>query len=239
MGLSLNNVVPWGRSFEEYAAMFSLTEADLNLRLLGCGDGPASFNAEVFKRGGDIVSVDPLYAFSGGQIRQRIAETYPTVIGQVRDNQNDFVWEMIPSVEALGTIRMAAMDTFLADYELGQRQGRYVAGELPSLPFADRQFDLALCSHFLFLYSAHFSAEFHLLAILEMLRVAKEIRVFPLLTLDGQRSPYLDEVIDKLAERGFDAEIAPSQYEFQRGGNQMLRVKPAAPRICNDSTTRN
>lgn len=211
--------------------MFSLAEADLNLHLLGCGDGPASFNAEITRRGGKAISVDPLYAFSAGQIRQRIADTYPTIIEQVRANKNDYVWDAIASVEALGATRMAAMEAFLADYEAGGRQGRYVEGELPSLPFADQQFDLALCSHFLFLYSAHFSAQFHLQAILEMLRVAGEVRVFPLLALDGAPSAHVDFVVNELAGRGYACEIVQSQYEFQRGGNQMLRVKPARPRF--------
>lgn len=47
------------------------------------------------------------------------------------------------------------------------------------------KFDIALSSHFLFFYSAQLSAEFHLQALREMLRVAREVRVFPLLALDG------------------------------------------------------
>lgn len=57
MGFTLDQVVPWGRSYEEYLAMFALTEADLHKRILGCGDGPASFNAELTKRGGKVISV--------------------------------------------------------------------------------------------------------------------------------------------------------------------------------------
>lgn len=39
MGLVLDNVVPWGRSYEEYVAMFVLDTHDLGLKILGCGDG--------------------------------------------------------------------------------------------------------------------------------------------------------------------------------------------------------
>jgi ubiquinone/menaquinone biosynthesis C-methylase UbiE len=46
---------------------------------------------------------------------------------------------------------MAAMQVFLDDHVLGRVEGRYVAAELPALPVADASFDLALCSHFLFL----------------------------------------------------------------------------------------
>ena len=60
VGFRLDEVVPWGRSFDEYVAMFALTEEDLQRRILGCGDGPASFNRGVTERGGDVVSVDAI-----------------------------------------------------------------------------------------------------------------------------------------------------------------------------------
>ncbi|WP_445369147.1 SAM-dependent methyltransferase [Methylomonas sp. BW4-1] len=226
MAFTLDKVVPWGRSYAEYVSMFSLTEADLGRYILGCGDGPAGFNAELTQRGGHIVSVDPVYMFDVEQIKSRIAETYETVMAQTLENQRDFIWDVIPSIEALGEIRMTAMDTFLADFELGKQQGRYLAGELPALPFEDRQFDMALSSHFLFLYSAHLSAEFHLQAVQEMLRVAREVRIFPLLALDRVLSPYLSMVCEEFASRGFDVQIVKVDYEFQRGGNQMLVIKP-------------
>ncbi|MEM6717567.1 MAG: SAM-dependent methyltransferase, partial [Cyanobacteria bacterium P01_C01_bin.147] len=45
MAITLDTIVPWGRSYAEYVAMFNLTEADLAGRILGCADGPAAFNA--------------------------------------------------------------------------------------------------------------------------------------------------------------------------------------------------
>ena len=44
MEIKYESVVPWGRTFEEYVDMFNLTEVDLDKSILGCGDGPASFN---------------------------------------------------------------------------------------------------------------------------------------------------------------------------------------------------
>lgn len=227
MSFSLDTVVPWGRSFEEYVAMFDLSDKDLSCRVLGCGDGPAGFNAELARRGGRVVSVDPIYAFSQAQIRQRISETYETVMAQMRSNRDDYLWTSISSVDELGGIRMSAMDAFLADYETGKAELRYVAGELPSLPFADNTFDIALSSHCLFLYSDHFSEAFHIQALRDMLRVANEVRVFPLLGLDGKPSPHVGGVVADLHERGFQTEISLVPYEFQRGANQMLRVVPA------------
>jgi len=226
MGFTLDKVVPWGRSYDEYVSMFDLTENDLVLRILGCGDGPAAFNSALTKRGGNVISIDPIYVFDAAQIKSRVSDTYETVITQMRKNKNDYVWGAIPSVEQLGNVRMSAMETFLADFEIGKQEGRYIAGELPSLPFESGRFDIALSSHFLFLYSAHLSAEFHLQALQEMLRVAHEVRVFPLLALDSAPSPHLDFVSKYLENHGFGVEVKRVPYEFQRGGNEMLVIKP-------------
>ena len=225
MSFTLDKVVPWGRSYDEYISMFDLTEAELGLCILGCGDGPAAFNSVLSQRGGNIVSVDPVYAFDAGQIRGRISETYETVMAQTHKNHSNFVWNVIPSVEQLGNLRMSAMEIFLADFETGTLEGRYIPGELPTLPFADGQFDIALSSHFLFLYSTHFTVEFHLQAVREMLRVSREARIFPFLTLDGSLSPHLSFVKEHLLCQGLDVQIKNVPYEFQRGGNQMLVIK--------------
>ncbi|MGR9100936.1 MAG: SAM-dependent methyltransferase [Gammaproteobacteria bacterium] len=225
MGFTLENIVPWGRSYEEYVRMFDLSEADLKRRLLGCADGPAGFNAELTRRGGNVVSVDPLYAFDAGQIEHRIEETYDTVIEQVRANRDDFVWDVIASVEELGRIRLGAMRTFLDDYERGKTEGRYIAGELPALSFESGRFDIALSSHFLFLYSDHLSFEFHLAAVQEMLRLAREVRVFPVMSLDGSVSPHLEPITRHFSANGHCVALRPVPYEFQRGGDRMLRIR--------------
>ncbi len=225
---SLDQVVPWGRSFEEYGDMFALTADDLACRILGCGDGPASFNADASRRGTAVISCDPIYGFSREEIASRIAATYGQVIEQTRQNHSDFVWEAIPSLEELGRRRMEAMGAFLDDYPAGVAQGRYVEAALPSLPFANASFELALCSHLLFLYSLQLDAAFHRASLLELVRVAREVRVFPLLTLGGEMSPHLEESAAALRAEGFTVAIERVPYEFQRGGNAMLRIlRPA------------
>ncbi len=225
MAFTLDRIVPWGRSLEEYVGMFDLTEDDLKLRILGCGDGPASFNSEMHARGHHVVSVDPIYQFRAEQIASRIDAAYKEIMASLRPNQEAFVWETIRSPEELGAIRMTAMRKFLADFEQGQNEGRYRLAELPELPFADQEFDLALCSHFLFLYSDHLSLDFHRKAIKAMGRVAKEIRIFPLLDLGGNKSPYVDPILSEMKKAGDMIEIQEVLYEFQRGGNQMIRIR--------------
>ncbi len=220
----LENVAPWGRSLAEYRAMFGLTAVDEQRRILGCADGPASFNAEMTARGTAVTSIDPLYQFSAAQIEQRVQEAYPLILNQVRQTMADYVWTTIPSPERLGEIRLAAMTRFLQDYEAGKADGRYQPISLPHLPFADGKFGLALCSHFLFLYSEQLSLEFHVTAVREMVRVAGEVRIFPLLDLNCRESGYLRPLMEVMQREGVTAVIEPVNYEFQRGGNQMLRV---------------
>ena len=226
---TLDQVVPWGRSFVEYQQLFALTPADLERRVLGCGDGPAAFNAEASHRGSRVVSCDPLYAFSRTEIESRISATCDTVLEQTRRHADQFVWgHGIASIDELGEVRMRAMRIFLADYDAGKEAGRYIDASLPSLPFPDGAFDLALCSHLLFLYSKQFDEVFHRASIRELSRVAAEVRIFPLLALDGSRSPFVDACLADARTAGLEATLERVEYEFQRGGNEMLRLRHSA-----------
>ncbi|MEO0535964.1 MAG: SAM-dependent methyltransferase [Cyanobacteria bacterium P01_A01_bin.123] len=224
MGLELKSVVPWGRCFDEYRRMFELSDADLARTLLDCGGGPASFNTEMTQRGYTITSCDPIYQFSAVEIAQRIDATYATIISGVLENLDHYVWREIPNPEVLGKVRMAAMTQFLADFPTGLAAGRYQVAALPNLPFADHQFDLALCSHLLFTYSDQLSLAFHLEAIESLCRVASEVRIFPLLRLDGEASPWLPPILDRLQTQNLEYEVRITAYEFQMGGNQLLKI---------------
>ncbi|MDB9376167.1 SAM-dependent methyltransferase [Nodularia sphaerocarpa] len=224
MNFQLQSIIPWGRSMLEYIQMFDLTPDELKSNILDCAGGPASFNAEMTIQGYKVISCDPVYQFTADEIAQRIQETYEIVIQGVKANQECYVWQNIQSPEMMGEIRMKAMVQFLGDFPKGINQKRYVKDELPVLPFATNQFDLALCSHLLFTYSEQLSADFHLASIGEMCRVAKEVRIFPLLQLSGELSPWLQPVINELQQRGYAVEIKQVAYEFQKNGNQMLRV---------------
>lgn len=225
MSFKLENVVPWGRSMQEYVRMFDLTPDELKLSILDCAGGPASFNVELTHLGYKVISCDPIYQFTTDEIHQRIQDTYQTIINGVRATKDNFVWQDIHSPEQLGEIRMAAMRQFLDDFPLGISEGRYVTDELPVLSFNTSQFDLALCSHLLFTYSDQLGVEFHLNSILEICRVAKEVRVFPLLVnFSGETSPLLQPVMDELQKRGYKVEIKQVPYEFQKGGNKMLCI---------------
>ncbi len=227
MPFSIDQVVPWGRNFTEYCRMFALNESDLSRSILGCGDGPAAFNMQARERGIKVLSCDPIYQFSAAEIAHRIDETALKVLSGVRDNLDDFVWDktrsLLSSPDELLETRMTAMHKFLDDYKAAP--GHYIAAGVPHLPFKNEQFDLAISSHFLFLYSQHLGLEFHRQSVRELLRVAREVRIFPLLQIGGEPSPWVEPICEELRANGVLAERRKVLYEFQKGGDEMLVLR--------------
>lgn len=59
-----------------------------------------------------------------------------------------------------------------------------------------------------------------------MLRVTKkEIRIFPIVNLKGERYEKLDDIIEYLSELGCKIEEVKVDYEFQTNANTMLKIK--------------
>jgi len=228
MVMKLEKVVPFGRSLDEYRHMFNLTDGDLNKPIIGVADGPASFNAEMSALGHSVISVDPLYIFNASDIENQFNRVVDNIIAQVKATPDDWVWTYHKSPDDLKQNRQNVMREFVQDYESGKHSGRYRVGELPELDFPNGQFQLALCSHFLFLYSEHYSREFHLSSVRELLRIAEEVRIFPLVTLMLDKSPYLQDVIDCFQAEGFEVSIEQVGYEIQKGGNEMIRIQASS-----------
>jgi hypothetical protein len=61
-----------------------------------------------------------------------------------------------------------------------------------------------------------------------MCRIATEVRIFPLVALGGKRSPYVGEIVAEFSQCHFDVSIENVPYEFQRGANKMMRIRPGA-----------
>ena len=227
MSFKLNSVVPWGRNLDEYRTMFMLDDADMKNKIAGFGDGPASFNCEATRMGCSVTSFDPIYRFTREQLRDRINEIRTVVMKQMAENVENYVWTKIKSPEELEHVRMSAMGQFLEDYDNGRREGRYIPYELPGkMPFDENTFDIGLSSHFLLMYTS-LGYDFHIAAMTEMLRVCREIRIFPIVDLDGKESPMANDVISYF-EKSYIVEVKKTQYEFQKSENMMLTIKNQA-----------
>ncbi len=112
MAFKLDSVVPWGRNMEEYRLMFRLDDNDMSKKIAGFGDGPACFNYEMTKRNGNVISFDLIYQFSKEDIEKRIEEVRITVMQQMRENMDNYVWKHIKSLEELENTRISAMKMF-------------------------------------------------------------------------------------------------------------------------------
>jgi hypothetical protein len=67
--------------------------------------------------------------------------------------------------------------------------------------------------------------EFHLKAVREMLRVAGEVRIFPLLSLHGRSSPIARKVEDYYSTKRYCIQTPAVPCEFQRGSNRTMVVR--------------
>ena len=63
------------------------------------------------------------------------------------------------------------------------------------------------------------------MAMPEMLRAAKEVRIYPLTQMGGGLSAHVAPVIATLTAEGYQVEKVTTTYEFQRGATEVLRVR--------------
>jgi hypothetical protein len=224
----LGDIIVSSRPYDEYVAMFGLTDGDILAGpLLDCPGGAGPFAAAVRARGGSAVSADPAYALPPEALVARARAGLDHGIRYLRENPASYVWTFFSSVPDLRRRRAAALEEFARDF--GGADERYVAASLPRLPFGGGDFRLALSGYFLFAYPDHLDEDAHEAALRELLRVAREeVRVFPLIDTAYIRHPAIDGLRRRLAAQGVESEVRRVDYEFQRGGNEVLILRKPA-----------
>ncbi|WP_231584119.1 class I SAM-dependent methyltransferase [Domibacillus indicus] len=229
--MELNRIVFIGRTFEEYMAMFSLSMDELQgKKVLDCPAGACSFTAAGGQQGLDITACDIAYCHEGEALAAKGKLDVKHAMESVEQAREQYVWDYFRSVADLAEHRTRALSDCAA--HMAAHPERYVPAVLPKLPFQDGEFDLILSAHFLFTYSDRLDKRFHLQVIEELLRVAKEeIRIFPLVSLAGNRYEHLEEIINILHERGCETEEIRVPYEFQRNAHSMLKIRKNRPSI--------
>ena len=215
----IGEVLVSSRSLAEYQAMFALTDADLAGRILDCPGGAASFTAEV----ATAIACDPAYERPAAEIVARTRADLARGYRYHQANPDEYVWTFFTDPDHHLAVRSRAIELFGA--HIAAHPGRYVAAGLPSLPFPDAAFDLALCSHLLFSYADRLDREFHLASILELTRVAAEVRIFPLVPMGLAENPTLPALRAELDRLRVRTAVRPVAYEFQRGGHSMLSCR--------------
>ena len=220
----LPDVIMTARSLAEYTAMFGLTEEDLRKRIVDCSAGAASAVAEIAAAGGRALAVDPQYALGPDELRARALADLERAFSYTHARDGEYDWDVRGGVVGHEAIRRAATEQMLAD--LRAAPGRYLAGALPDLPLADDSAGLALCSHLLFTYADRLDVADHVAAIVEMARVAPEVRIYPLVDHSGNPLPELvRSVIAKLKKERLTSRIEPVARPFQFAATTRLVVE--------------
>lgn len=219
----MRDVIMWGQHVDEYQHMFSLNLTDLNGRLLEWGCGATAVNAQLNAQQRSIISCDPLFSFEGNSLIQEVELYFNDAVKEISAGKSHYDFSDYGSFHAFIEKRRQGIDLFFADYERGRDEKRYLPLILESLPFSDFSFDIALSSSYLF-SDPEKSVDFHLQCIRELARVAKEVRIFPLVDKKGQPSPILGPVLLALQQANFAAEIREVNYRLHVNGDAMLKV---------------
>jgi hypothetical protein len=218
----IGDVVITPRPLSDYRNMFLLDDHDLLAGpILDCPGGASPFGVQVRARGGVVTSVDPIYQQAPQVVIARTRADLDRTAAWVAAHPTNFDWSYLGSPQAVQRAFEVSAELFATDYTPdGQR---YVAAELPRLPFGDRRFRLALSGFLLFAYPDRFDLDWHVASLLELVRVtAGEVRVYPLVDTVGRAYPWLDEVRGALAERAVHSELRAARCAWQPGGDRLL-----------------
>lgn len=215
------------RAYDEYVAFFSLDPQQLvGRRVLDCSAGAASFVAQANRLGIEALAVDPAYQLTSDQLADVAAAGLRDGNAIAAQHAGRFTWEWYGSVQARERMRARALAEFVVDFN--EHRDRYLTASLPTLPFPDGGFDVALCSHLLFTWADQLGLDWHLAALRELARVAREVRVFPTVMQGaGHEVPFWDELITTLAAEGTQVHRQQVDYQFQVGADTMLVLRGA------------
>jgi hypothetical protein len=220
----MRKLVLWGQHVDEYREMFDLSTTEMTTALLEYGCGPSAVNSELTPSSQHIVSCDPLFNLDKDTLYSKVALVFSDMVARVRKNSHEFDFSRYGSPEALFKERQEGIEQFFADYNKGKKEKRYLGINEYTLPFADFSFAFALSSHYLFADLDDQDVDFHLQVIKELARIAKEVRIFPLIDRYNQPSPFLGPVLLGLQQDNFGVEIREVAYHLLPNGNAMLRV---------------
>lgn len=212
------------RSFAEYTAMFALTSDDLRGSVLDCPGGGASFTATACAQGVEAMAIDPAYAMTPENLSNRLTLELERGATWARERSDAYVWDFYGGPTGHATVRAESAQAFHADY--GEHRERYLPAALPHLPLGDATINLVLSSHLLFTYADRLDRAFHLAALREMVRIARDqVRVYPLVDLAGRPlNELVTALVQDLASEGLRASVCAIDYEFQRGARHMLVI---------------
>lgn len=230
-----DTILFFGRAVDEYRTMFNFEPKEWRgKRVLDCAAGPAALAASSPEWEIDCTACDPMYQKDTAALAVQADEDAEKVRALQAKTMDLFDEAVIRA-----NIRREAMNVFLRDFEEGKKKRRYVTASLPSLPFADRSFDLTLCGNLLFLYSDTASGgmmpnspldyDFHLRSLIELARVTRgEVRIYPLTGPHATTHAYVQRAMPELQARGIECELVPVKHQDIKTALHLLSLRPSA-----------
>lgn len=224
--LELKDIVLIGRTFDEYCKMFDITSIDgKKEKILDVASGVSSFCAEANSKGYDVAASDRIYCFSAEEIEEKCSKDLELTMKKLSDVKDLYRWEFYKNIEDLEKERKKAYTRFIEDFKQ-KLNTVYIKTEYPKSNFKDKQFTVSLVSHFLFMYDENLDYEFHKQTIKEIIRAtSKEIRIFPIVNLRGEKSMFVDRIMNDDDFTMCKMQIIKVDYEFVNGGNEMLIIR--------------
>lgn len=208
------------RTIDDYRAMFDLSESDLKRSILDYPANISCFNAQMHTLGfNKVVSADPYYDLTPldmsrhvDHVIQKLSEQLPVDLGHMSKDEKVTLDQLLNDWNYQSQL-------FMSDYSDGQKEGRYRKAQLPRLPFEDFQFELALCADLLFVDDQPAEE-----MIMELCRVAHEVRIFPLLNETGEIADSIGPSLLMLQNKDYGIEVREVPYILTKGKHAMLRV---------------
>lgn len=224
--LELKDIVLIGRTFNEYYKMFDISSIDAKKeKILDVASGVSSFCAEANSKGYDVTASDRIYCFSAEEIEEKCSKDLALTMKRLSDVKDLYKWEFYKNIGDLEKERKKAYTRFIEDFKQ-KLDTVYIKTEYPKSNFKDKRFTIALVSHFLFIYDEHLDYEFHKQTIKEIVRTtSKEIRIFPIVNLKGEKSMFVNRIMNDDDFTMCKMQIIKVDYEFVKGGNEMLTIR--------------
>ncbi len=218
--------VLWGHQFAEYQDMFDLPQQPNEKKILELACGPTLVNHELTQKNYHVVSCDPWFDADKAKMQERFSENFDAQVQNIHHHPERFDLKKYGGVEHLITHRHHNMDIFFDDFQEGYQEKRYQKlNSLEHLNFDNSSFDLVLCANYLFTDLYEQDVDFHVNFIQEMVRVAHDVRIYPLTNYKAKPSQILGPVLLALQQQGFQVIIQEVPFRFVPESKAMLRIQ--------------
>lgn len=216
--------VLWGHQFSDYQQMFDLTSDISSQRILEFACGPTMVNRELTTKGVNIHSCDPWFEANVDEMREKFESHFQHQIHRMQTHPDAFNLKKLGGLDTFVQQRQQGFNHFFEDYPQGFQQHRYVGVSQNRLPYSNHRFDMALCANFLFADLSLQDLDFHLHWIEELLRVAHDVRIYPLTNKYGKPSELLGPVLLALQQLGIQATVQDVPFRVVPESMAMLKL---------------